>query len=151
MRNQWIIWCNNTLFDILLTKLKNMNNFQQATRIKLRFETVKGSIGIEQLWDLKIVELASAIKNVNKILKESKLEEDELDFLKGAKSKVNEIEQLRFDILKEIYTIRKSEEDEVKNAKAVQEHNEKIDALIAKKQSEELENLTVEELLKLRK
>ena len=128
-----------------------MNNFQQATRIKLRFETVKGSIGIEQLWDLKIVELASAIKNVNKILKESKLEEDELDFLKGAKSKVNEIEQLRFDILKEIYTIRKSEEDEVKNAKAVQEHNEKIDALIAKKQSEELENLTVEELLKLRK
>ena len=128
-----------------------MDNFQSATRIKLRFDTVKGSIGIEQLWDLKIVELASAIKNVNKILKESKLEEDELDFLKGAKSKVNEIEQLRFDILKEIYTIRKSEEDEVKNAKAVQEHNEKIDALIAKKQSEELENLTVEELLKLRK
>ncbi len=128
-----------------------MNDFQLATRTKLRFETVKGLLSVEQLWDLKTTELASAIKSVNKILKESKLEDDELDFLSGTKSKVNEIEQCRFNVLKEIYTIKKAEEDEKANEKAVKEHNAKIDALIAKKQDEKLENQSIEELLKMKK
>ena len=47
-----------------------MDNFQQATRIKLRFDTVKGLLSVEQLWDLNLVELASTIKASNRILKE---------------------------------------------------------------------------------
>lgn len=128
-----------------------MNDFQLATRTKLRFETVKGLLSVEQLWELKTTELASVIKATNKILKDAKVEDDELDFLSGTKSKVNKIDQCRFNVLKEIFTIKKAEEDEKANEKAVKEHNAKIDALIAKKQDEKLENQSIEELLKMKK
>lgn len=126
-----------------------MNNFQQATRIKLRFDTVKGSIGVEQLWDLKIVELASAIKASNRILKEKSEESDNLDFLSGTKSKAEEIEQLRFDIMKEIYTIKKAEQDKAKEAANEKERKEQIAAIIAKKQNESLESLSIDDLKKM--
>lgn len=126
-----------------------MDNFQQATRIKLRFDTVKGSIGVEQLWDLNLLELASAIKASNRILKKKGDESDNLDFLSGTKSKAEEIEQLRFDIMKEIYGIKKAEQDKAKDAANEKERKEKIAAIIAKKQDESLENLSIEDLKKM--
>lgn len=126
-----------------------MDNFQSATRIKLRFDTVKGSIGVEQLWDLNLVELASAIKASNRILKEKSEESDNLDFLSGTKSKAEEIEQLRFNIMKEIYTIKKAEQDKAKEAANEKERKEQIAAIIAKKQNESLESLSIDDLKKM--
>jgi len=53
--------------------------------------------------------------------------------------------------MKEIYQLRKSELDAVREAKEIKAHNEKIDALIAQKQDQQLGEMSVEDLMKLRK
>ena len=64
--------------------------------------------------------------------------------------KSNENKQA-FDILKEIYLVKKSEQDAIKNAADIKAHNEKIDALIFQKQEAKLSEMSVEELLALKK
>lgn len=47
------------------------NNFELATRQKLRFSTNRGMVTTEDLWDLGLAELDTIAKGINKILKES--------------------------------------------------------------------------------
>jgi len=115
-----------------------MNNILEANKIKLRFNTNKGGLNVEQLFDISLTDLSLAIKASHKLLGESSLGDD-LSFLGSTTvSAANQTEQLRFDVMKEIYQLRKSELDAAKAAKEIKVHNEKIDALIAQKQDEDL-------------
>ena len=76
--------------------------------------------------------------------------DDELSFLET--NKVVDVEnQLRFDILKDVYLTKKNEADEIRNAASVKAHNKMIDELIASKQESKLKDMSIEELEKLRK
>lgn len=121
-----------------------MSIFGQATREKLRFNTNKGLLSVEQLWDLKLTPLATIVRNLKKQL--NKDNDDELSFLDDTATPVDTTMQLRFDIAKAIYLVKKEEKDLEKNAAAKKAHNEKILSLIAKKQDEDLEEKSVEEL-----
>jgi len=128
-----------------------MNNILKANQQKLRFNTNKGMLNVEQLFDISMADLSAAIKSAHKLLGESSLG-DELSFLGSTTVSVaNQTEQLRFDVMKEIYQLRKSELDAVREAKEIKAHNEKIDALIAQKQDSELAEKSIEDLIKLRK
>jgi hypothetical protein len=59
--------------------------------------------------------------------------------------------QLRFDILKDVYLTNKKENEELRNAADNKAHNQKIDALIAEKQDGQLREMSIEDLEKLRK
>jgi hypothetical protein len=120
-----------------------MSDFKQASRLQLRFNTSKGSLSVEQLWDLSLTELSNSIKAVKKLLK--KTDDDELSFL-DSNITVDKTEQLRFDILKDVYLTKKEEQDQARTAKEVKEHNQKILALIAEKKEESLKGKSVEEL-----
>lgn len=120
-----------------------MNNFMEASRLKLRVQTPQGQLSVEQLWDLSLSKLATIIKEVSKTLKVD--EGDDLSFLDETK-KVDTVAQLTFDILKEIYTTKKKEQDDAKNAANIKEHNEKIMQLIYEKQEGELKDKSIEEL-----
>ena len=120
-----------------------MSNFKVASKMKLRFTTPQGVLTVEQLWDLSFVTLTNLIKGVKKILKKN--DDDELSFLE--ESKVIDVEnQLRFDILKEIYLAKKEESDNARNEIQKKEHNQKILALITQKKEAKLADLSVEEL-----
>ena len=122
--------------------------FKQASKLKLRFTTNRGVLSVEQLWDLTQTELAKAIRDVKKVL--TKNTDDELSFL--IETTVVDVEnQLRFDILKDVYLTKKKENEELKTAAEVKAHNQKILALIAEKKEGELKELSVEELEKLLK
>lgn len=125
-----------------------MSNFREATRQKLRFSTSQGLLTVEQLWDLPLSKLATAIKNVKKSLQKDN--DDELSFLDENKT-VDKTQQLTFDILKEVYLTKKEEQETAKNAAEVKAHNEKILALIHQKQEGQLAEKTVEELQALLK
>jgi hypothetical protein len=118
--------------------------YKQATQLKLRFLTKKGVLSVEQLWDLKFVDLADAVKEAKKVLTGS-TGDDELSFLDETKS-VNTEDQLRFDILKDVYISKKAENEAKRNALQDKEHNQKIMALIAEKKEDSLRNMSVEEL-----
>lgn len=122
--------------------------FKKATQLKLRYQTSVGLVSTEQLWDLSQIQLSNAIKAVKKVLK--KTDDDELSFLEDAK--VIDVEnQLRFDILKEVYITKKKESEELRNAAETKAHNQKILSLIAEKQEGKLKEMSIEDLEKLLK
>lgn len=123
--------------------------YKQASKIKLRFETPKGLLNVEQLWGLKESQLKELILDAkSKLVKVEDFED--LSFL-DLVSKENELDKLRFDILVDIY---KTKQEAINKQKEMQEnkmYNAMIDEIIAEKQNESLKSLSVEELLKLKK
>ncbi len=122
--------------------------FKQASKLKLRFQTSKGLLSAEQLWDLTLTDLSNAIKAVKKLLKKS--DDDELSFLSEGNT-VDVESQLRFDILKDVYLTKKAEAEALRTAAETKAHNQKILSLIAEKQEGKLKDMSIEDLEKLLK
>jgi len=123
-----------------------MSDYKKASELKLRFVTVVGSLTVENLWDLNIKDLDSLAIALQEEYKAS-----------GAKSfivkstKKDKIAKLKFDIVLDVLTTKVDAEESLKNDSANKLHNAKIDERIAKKQDAELDDMSVEELEKLRK
>jgi len=126
-----------------------MNLFEQAARLKLRFNTQKGNLTVEDLWDIpltsaKSVSLDGIARGLNRQLKDSAEE----SFV-ATPSKTNLALQVRFDVVKHVIAVRLSEREAAKNVAANKMRREKVAGIIAKKQDAALENLSIEELEKL--
>lgn len=117
--------------------------YKQASKLGLRFQTNRGVLSVEQLWQLTLTDLGNAIKAVKKVL--VKNDDDELSFLETTKT-IDVENQLRFDILKDVYLTKKKESDDLKQIADIKAHNQKILALIAEKQESELKGKSIEEL-----
>ena len=117
--------------------------YKQASRIGLKIQTPKGVLSVDQLWSLSLSDLTTAIISIKKMLK--KTEDDDLDFLKSINVKDPENE-LRFNILKDIYLTRKKEIEDIKAENEKKAFNTKILDLIASKQEDELKNKSIDEL-----
>lgn len=122
--------------------------YKKASQLKLKYQTLVGVVTTEQLWDLTLPQLSDAIKKVKKVLKKN--DDDELSFLEDSKV-IDTENELRFNILKDVYLAKKKEIEDIRDAAQIKAHNQKIDALIAQKQEEKLFDLSIEELEKLRK
>lgn len=128
-----------------------MEIYKKAAILKLRIQTQHGPLAPEQLFDLKMTELAKLIKAQNEVIKKSRsLEDSELDFLEGTSDGKDNLELLKFDILKDVYLEKKHQSEQ--DAEDTQKRLElsKIDELIAKKQDAELESMSLEDLMKKR-
>jgi hypothetical protein len=78
--------------------------------------------------------------------------DDELSFLSDTTpTKVDEENQLRFEIAKDVYITKKAENEEIRSAKEKKEYNEKITALIQEKREGALKEMTEEQLTALLK
>lgn len=123
--------------------------YKKASQIKLRFETPKGLLNVEQIWGLSASQLKELILDAkSKLVKVEDFKD--LSFL-DLTSKEDELNKLRFDILVDIY---KTKQEATNKQKEIQEnklYNAMIDEIIAEKQNESLKSLSVEELLKLKK
>lgn len=126
-----------------------MNKILEACKNKLRVTTSYGALGVEQLCDLSLSKLSTIIKEAKKEIQVDG-KDDELSFLDDS-IKIDQKAKLTFDVLKEIYIYKKEEETAKKDAAANKAYNEKIDSLIFKKQEAKLEELSVDDLLKLKK
>jgi hypothetical protein len=129
-----------------------MNIFEEATRLKLRFQTVKGNLTVEQLWDLS---LDNGESNLYKLASELVTDiqnkpEEALSFFKKANNKKNELAELKFDIVKYIVTSRVAEIEEKTNEAVKKSEIEELNKLIAAKEFESKSNLSLEELKALK-
>lgn len=121
--------------------------FEKATKMKLRWNSSKGNLSVEDLWDLPLtgtVSLDSLAKSVNKELKES--EEESFVQIRSAS---NTTLDLKLDILKHIIKVKLEEREELKNAKEKAIKREKILRALADKQDESLRNADEAELEKM--
>lgn len=114
--------------------------FETALRNKYRFP-FKGQVATEDLWDLSLIELDSIYKTLNKEVKAR----DEESLLVVDATKKNET-NTKIDIIRYIVAIKLTEAEAKKQAAAKKAEKDKILAILAEKQDEELKNLTVEEL-----
>lgn len=120
-----------------------MSIFRDASKQKLRFQTSKGLLSTEQLWDLTQTDLTNAIRNQKKVVRKN--DDDELGFLDEATT-VDKTEQLRFDVLKEVYLTKKADNEAARTARENKEHNQKILELISEKKDGELKGKSIQEL-----
>lgn len=119
-----------------------MNNlFVQASRRKLRFDTTKGQLTTEDLWELPLTSLDTLAKSVSKKLKE----ESEESFLTPARKSNTEL-TLKLEIL--VFVIKtRQEEQEVAKARATKQAElSTLKDLLASKQMQALSNLTPKEI-----
>ena len=121
--------------------------FKLATKLRLRFTSPKGVLTTEQLWDLTLTDLASMIKTVKKQLKGSE-GDDELSFLDATKTTDTE-NQLRFDILKDVYLTKKADNDAARAAADKKAQKAKLAELIAEKEEGALKDKSLEDLKKM--
>ena len=124
--------------------------FMKATRAKIRFETSKGLLSIEDLWDLPLTSatgktnLDDIAKEVNRQLKGTQEESFVIKETKG-----NELLQLKLEIAKIVIAEKMAERDAAVSARADAEWDQKILALMEKKKDENIAGSSMEELQKM--
>lgn len=122
--------------------------YKQAALLKLRFETSKGNLTAEQLFDLSMSDLSAAIRKVNAQLKKEKAEDDELAFLEGV-DVVETQNSLRFKILKDVYLTKKEARDAAVIDFEKKQRKQRIAEIIAAKKDAALAEKSIEELEKM--
>jgi len=129
----------------------SLNPFEYATRHKLRYETPKGHLSVEQLWDLPLthtnpstVTLDSVARTVNQALK-AVTEESFVQVQKGPQE-----EQLsrKLEVVKHIIAVKLAEREEAERARARAQEKARILEVLGEKEDEALKGLSREELLK---
>lgn len=126
-----------------------MSIFKKASRMKLRIQTSRGPLAVEQLWDLKLSDLGTIAKNLYEEKKKFGTNSEELAFLEGpveGKNKDAEIAELSFDIVKDIYTTKMNESKEAVAELEKKKEKNRLLELIQKKKDEALEGKSIAEL-----
>lgn len=127
-----------------------MENFEKATRLKLRFDTPAGALALEDLWDLPLTSrinranLDDVARGLHRQLKGG----DDVSFvLKEHKS--DETIQLKFDLVKHVIDVRLEENKKAAEAQANRERRARILEILADKEDETLKTKSVDELRQL--
>lgn len=125
--------------------------FEEAVRRKFRFESPKGLLTTEDLWDLPLissrgvtVSLDDIAKNVNRQLKET----SEESFVSPTNNSKAQLLQSKLDILKHIISVKLRERDEIAAASRRQSEKARLYELLEKKELQELEGLSKEDIQK---
>lgn len=125
--------------------------FQKASRQKLRFESSKGMLTAEDLWDLPLTSTVPTRPNLDDIAKainrQLKATQEESFVVKETKG--NEILQLQLEILKVVIGVKMAEKEAAAKAREDTEWDQAIMALIQKKKGEQLAETSMEDLEKM--
>lgn len=119
--------------------------FEQASRLKLRFETPRGVLAVEDLWDLPLTSTRGVSLNDIAIGFHHQLKHDTISFVDDDERPDPRL-QLSFDIVKHVINVKKAENKAALEARERAEKKQKIMALIARKQDEGLEAKSEDEL-----
>jgi hypothetical protein len=132
---------------------EQINLFETAYKQKLRFQSVKGLLTTEDLWDLPLEQPDKGkqpVANLDEIAVEldGQLQSTSKSFVR-AKSKDATLTELKLEIVKYIIRVKKAEEEEAKVATQNAAKKQQILELIHQKKSESLASMPVEELEKM--
>lgn len=123
--------------------------FEQATRQKLRFDTPRGQISVEDLWDLPLTSGAGK-PNLDDIAKaahrELRSSAETESFVTPASTAGSELLQLKFDVVKHVIDVRVAERNAAAEAAKRRETKQRILEIVAMKEDESLRGKSLEEL-----
>lgn len=123
--------------------------FEKSSRLKLRFDTARGQLSVEDLWDLPLTSAAGKVNldDIARTLFKTIRDEGDVSFVKPAAK--DSTLQVKFDIVKHIIDVRVAERDAETSAAINKEKKQQILALIAQKENEQLAGQSLDDLKKL--
>ena len=121
--------------------MAEINMFEQATRLKLRFKSNNGMVTTEDLWDLPLSQLDGIAKDLRKELRDT-----EDSFIEEKKSNANL--ELRFEVVKHVITTKLEERDAKAKAKEVAARRQVLLEALEKKQNAALDGMSAEDIQK---
>jgi hypothetical protein len=124
--------------------------FEQASQLKLRFNTAVGPIAVEDLWDLPLTSKAASALNLDDLARDlsKRVAETEESFVEKPAPKDVKT-NLRFEIVKHVIKIRLEERDKAKAALQKREKKAKILEILASKEDSTMQEMSEEDLRKM--
>jgi len=127
--------------------------FERASRMKIRFETEKGNIATEDLWDLPLTDLGSGGVYLDGIAQglHKELKDSAATSFVVKKSQTNETCELKLEIVKRVIdfklaVIEKNQSEAVRKSELT-----RIEGIIADKEDDEIKGKSLAELKKMLK
>lgn len=124
------------------------NLFEVATRNKLRFESSKGPLSVEQVWDAPLTSRSGF--SLDDIAKQAKRELDALSeesFVEQV-SPLKSVAVLKLEVVKHIITVKLAEKEAASKRAERAELRQQLTQALAQKQSEVIKNMSPEEIQK---
>lgn len=126
-----------------------MNLYQQATRNKLRFSSVRGDLTVEQLWDLPLtsktgVDLDTIAKSVNRELNAVAEE----SFVQTTHNPQKALLTLKLEIVKDVISTVQAENEARRKASEKLAEKAFLQEVLHSKKEDALKGLSVEEIEK---
>ena len=123
------------------------NLFLQATREKFRFESSKGDLSVEQLWDLPLTsrigfDLDTVAKAVNANLKSS----NEESFVNVSNNPAVSRLQAQLEVVKAIIEVKLAQAETAKKRAEKAAERQRLMEVLHSKKDQELQGLSVEEI-----
>lgn len=119
--------------------------FEQATKMKLRFDSPMGQLTTEDVWDLPLTGRKFSLDDLAKSLNRQIKEAEEESFV-VKRTSANQTLNLKFDIVKHVIQV-KMDEAEVKDQAAKKKAEKaRILEIISQKENEALQSKSLDEL-----
>ncbi len=124
-----------------------MNIFEYAARNKVRFQSTRGELTLEQLWDVPLrsrdeFNLNAVAKAANKAWKDI----SEESFVETAKTPEHTRRETMLEVVKYVIDTKLAEEEAAKKSADNKIEKEKLLAILAEKQAGKLSELSEKEL-----
>lgn len=123
--------------------MTTQNLFELATRRKFRFETTRGNLTIEELWDLSIESLDRIAVALHKKVNS----EETVSFVNTSK-KVNTNDDLKLEIVLHVINVRVSEATELRDRQLKAERARTIRDELERRKEDAIKTKSDEELAK---
>lgn len=124
--------------------------FEKASKLKLRFESNKGLLSVEDLWDLPLTSTTGKanLDDVARAVHRQMKSDDAISFV-NASQKTDEVTQLKMDIVKHVIAAKMAENELAAKARDIREKKQLIMEIMARKQNEALANSSMDDLQKM--
>jgi hypothetical protein len=124
--------------------------FQKATRQKLRFDSPKGLLCVEDLWDIPLTSNAGKanLDDIAKGLHRQLQSTDDQSFVTVSKV-TDDVNQLKFDIVKQVIDTRLVENAAALLSRDNKEKKQRILEIIERKEGDALLGASLEDLQKM--
>lgn len=121
--------------------------FEQASRQKVRFSGPQGTLSVEDLWDLPLTSTKSRA-NLDELAVQlhGELEQSGPRSFVGAANPASAVTQLKFDLVKYVIDVKMAENAAERTRRDSAARKQQLLELIERKETESLQNLSIEEL-----
>lgn len=121
--------------------------YLELLKAKARFNSVRGNLSMEQLFDLSLTDLDQIAVSLNEQYESSKKSKSFLT----KRSKKDKSIKMKLDFVLSVMEYKQNEHRKLKEVIETRQFNNKIASIIEKKKDQELESMDIEKLRKLMK